>query len=336
MKSLLINGILSMAAFLLCVLPLSAQEVNPADSTGLPGDHFSLQGAIELFKKAESPEDFEKLLNAEDNGVNNLDLNEDGQVDYIRVIDKVDGDVHVLILQVPVSETESQDIAVIEIEKQNEDYAILQIIGDEDIYGEQTIAEPFEETADAKEGRGGPSVQMKPYRIVVNVWLWPSVRFMYGPSYRLWVSPYRWAYYPSYWKPWRPQPWRVHYVRVRPYRRHCHIVTTHRVVRAHKVYTPHRTHSTVVRTKTTTTVNARRKNGTAVGQRSTTTTTVRGKNGRAVTKTSTTTKAAKQGRNGRVTGQKTTTTKAAKQGRKGKAATKKTTTTRTVKKRRGG
>ena len=31
------------------------------DSTGLPGDNFSLQGALEMFKKASSPEEFEKL-----------------------------------------------------------------------------------------------------------------------------------------------------------------------------------------------------------------------------------------------------------------------------------
>ncbi len=321
-------SILSFGIFLLSINMLNAQDVNPADSTGLPGDNFSLQGAIELFKTATSPEDFEKLLNAEDNGVNNLDLNDDGQVDYIRVIDNQESDAHAIILQVPVSETESQDIAVIEIEKQNDEYAILQIIGDEDIYGEQLIAEPYQEEAEGKSGRGGPSVRMQPYRVVVNVWLWPSVRYIYRPGYRVWVSPYRWAVYPNYWRPWRPLPWRAHYVRVRPYHRHCHVVTTHRVVHAHKVYTPRRTHSTVVRTKTTTTVTARRANGTAVGQRTSTTTTVHGKNGRAASKTTTTNKVSRQDRNGRATN------KAAKQGQNGRAG--KTTTTKSVKKRRGG
>ena len=31
------------------------------DSTGMPGDNFSLQGALEMFKQASSPEEFEKL-----------------------------------------------------------------------------------------------------------------------------------------------------------------------------------------------------------------------------------------------------------------------------------
>src|SRR5687768_12228626 len=112
------------------------------DSTGLPGDNFSLEGALEMFKKAGSPADFEKLINTEGNNVNNLDLNEDGDIDYIKVIDNMDRDVHAFVLQVAVSETESQDIAVIELEKTGDETAILQIVGDEDIYGEQTIAEP--------------------------------------------------------------------------------------------------------------------------------------------------------------------------------------------------
>lgn len=125
-------------------------------SRGLPGDHFSLQGALAaLSKKASSPEDFEKLRNASDANVNNLDLDEDGDVDYIRVVDNMDGDVHAIVLQVAVSETESQDIAVIEIEKQDGEKAILQIVGDEDIFGEQVIYEPYVRYC-AIEGKGGP------------------------------------------------------------------------------------------------------------------------------------------------------------------------------------
>ena len=47
------------------------------DSTGLPGDHFSLEGALSLLKKSASLEDFEKKLNQEGGSVNNLDLNKD-------------------------------------------------------------------------------------------------------------------------------------------------------------------------------------------------------------------------------------------------------------------
>jgi hypothetical protein len=304
MKTLKFSPFLSALAFLLFASPLFAQSDMEADSTGLPGDNFSLEAAIELFKKSSSPEDFEKRLNAENNDANNLDLNEDGEIDYIRVVDNAEGDVHALVLQVAVSENESQDVAVIEIEKQGADNAILQIVGDEELYGEQTIAEPFEEEK-VKSGKDkGPAANKAPVRIVVNVWLWSPVRFMYAPAYRVWVSPYRWRVYPTYWRPWRPHPWRVFHVRARPYRAHCHVIRTHRVVRAHAVYAPHRAHSKVVHTRTTTVVAARGKNGAAVGRKTTTTTK---RNGR-VKETKTTTTTAKRGRNGN-TGVKKSTTK---------------------------
>ncbi len=134
MKTIIQSFLLAALAAFVFTNPIVAQNPEPADSTGLPGDHFSLEGALDLFKKAESPEDFEKLLNQEDANVNNLDLNEDGETDYIRVIDNMEDDVHAIVLQVSVSEEESQDVAVIEIEKTGDEEATLQIIGDEVLY----------------------------------------------------------------------------------------------------------------------------------------------------------------------------------------------------------
>ncbi len=74
---------------------LNAQTSSVQDSAGLPGDNFSLQGALDLFQKAGSPEEFEKSLNTENNHVNNLDLNGDGEIDYVRVVGKMEKDAHV-------------------------------------------------------------------------------------------------------------------------------------------------------------------------------------------------------------------------------------------------
>jgi len=292
--------VMSTLAAALLSFPLHAQQEEPADSTGLPGDNFSLEAALELFKKAKSPEEFEKLLNIEDNAVNNLDLNEDGKTDYVRVIDRMEGDVHAIVLQVPVSANESQDIAVIEIEKTGAENAMLQIVGDEDIYGEQVIAEPFDEETQPNEGRNGPSPTLAPIRIVVNVWGWPAVRFMYRPAYVVYVSPWRWGAYPGWYRPFRPHPWRVFHVRARPYRAHYHVVPMHRAVVAHRVYAPHRSHSTVVHTRTVTHINTHGKRGNVHATKTTKTTTVKGKNGRSVTKKETKTKAKGNGKgNGR-------------------------------------
>ena len=167
---------------------LHAQGKSQADSTGLAGDHFSLEAALDLFKASTSPEDFEMKLNSADNPVNNLDLNEDGEVDYIRVIDNKDGDVHAIVLQVPVSEDQSQDIAVIEIEKDGPESAILQIIGDATLYGQERIVEPYDESASDDQDRGGPSVRATYARVVVNVWFWPTSAAWPGSRACRWSS----------------------------------------------------------------------------------------------------------------------------------------------------
>jgi hypothetical protein len=236
--------------FLIFFCPLLTAQQSGIDSTGMPGDQFSLQGALAAFQEAASPEAFEKALNTESNHVNNLDLNGDGDIDYIRVVDQMDGNVHAIILQVPVSENEIQDVAVIEIEKTGDTTAVLQIIGDEELYGEQVIVEPNGEVEPEvleKKGKGpAPTVLHSPAYIVVNVWGWPCVRFVYAPAYRPWVSPWRWRHYPVWWRPWRPLGWHVW----RPYHHHYHrhftVVKTHRVVHAHKIYTPVRRTSVTV------------------------------------------------------------------------------------------
>ena len=237
-----------------CIAATTITAKAQEDSTGLPGDHFSLQGALEMFKQSSSIEEFEKLINTESKNVNNLDLNADGEIDYVKVIDKADKDVHAFILQVAVSETENQDIAVIELEKTGDTTAMLQIIGDEEMYGEQVIVEASDEGDEIDDNNGsgnGPNADTyEASRIVVNVFFWPSVRFVYRPVYTPWVSPWRWRHYPGWWRPWRPLSWQVFHPRVFGYHRHCAVVRTHRVLVAHRVYTPFRTGSVIVRNRT--------------------------------------------------------------------------------------
>ena len=93
------------------VLFLSLLSFAADDQPEKAGDNLDLDAVLNLFEKSESVEDFENQLNSEKNDVNNLDLNEDGFVDYIRVIDYSDGNTHSLTLQVPYSDEEAQDVA---------------------------------------------------------------------------------------------------------------------------------------------------------------------------------------------------------------------------------
>jgi hypothetical protein len=233
----------------LLTVTVKAQDQPDQDSTGLPGDNFSLQGALDLFKQSSSPEAFEKALNSEENKVNNLDLDGDGNIDYIRVVNKKDADVQVFILQAVVSETESQDIAVISLQKTAEDNAVIQIEGDNEIYGESKIAEPAPDADNAfnySPATHGPSAYASPNGIIVNVWFWPCVRFVYAPAYVVWVSPWNWGARPMWWHPWRPMPW--HYYRPVYYRYNTRyvIVNTRRIAPARVLYRPMRTRSVMV------------------------------------------------------------------------------------------
>lgn len=280
---------------------LKAQTNQGSDGPQLPGDNFSLQGALDLFKKAGSPEEFEKLLNSENSQVNNLDLNEDGNTDYVKVVSKRENDVEVFVLQDIISETESQDIAVIELQKTGNDNAVIDIVGDEDMYGQETIVEPDEEGNTFNEGTsslaGGPNLESaNPFStngIIINVWAWPCVRFVYAPSYVVWVSPYTWRAHPVWYRPWRPMAWAVYRPIRYHYRAHYAVVTTRRVVVAQPIYRPMRVTSVTVTTRHQAQITSyRARRGTVIRGNNATvrsrTTTVTGPRGGRVSRTTTT------------------------------------------------
>jgi len=210
------------------------------ERTGYEGDYFSLEGAVELFKESRSINDFERKINSKENWVNNLDLDYDGRTDYVRVEHRRKGSYHAIILQVPISRREVQDVAVIEIEEVGRRDAILQIIGDRDLYGEEVIVEPVSSYADSR-GNQNSRFASNDY---VNVYYWPAVQYILARNYTVYASPYRWNYYPTWWSPWNQYSWNVYYPRLRPYYRHCHIVTVYRVPHVHKFYGNHRSYST--------------------------------------------------------------------------------------------
>ncbi len=239
----------TVAVFLGMAIFLSSTNAQKAaaDSTGFPGDHFSLQGALQMFQKASSPEEFEKLLNTQNKNVNNLDLNKDGKIDYVKVTDKSEKQSHAFILQVPVSQNEIRDIAVLVLEKTGDTTAVVQIIGNKEIYGKEIIIEPKGVVSDnvsvndwssATHGPSNNYPDDNTSTIVVNVWYWPSVTFIYATVYIPWISPWRWGYYPGWWAPWKPAALYVWQPRCVVYNRSFVAVSTYRVSGARYLYAP--------------------------------------------------------------------------------------------------
>jgi hypothetical protein len=237
--------------FSICYLGITAEVTaqtttysSLTDSTGMPGDNFSLQGALELFKTSKSPEDFEKKLNTEDNYVNNLDMNHDGKTDYVKIINKKDGNAQAMILRVDISKTESQDVAVIEIEKQGDKSAMLQIIGDEELYGDTAIIEPIQANEKSSTGAGPTGNDITISNFFVNVWYWPCVTYIYQPTYVVYVSPWYWDYYPYWWSSWYVRPWYIHHHHCYDYYYYGYApVYVYRNHVAHNMYYGHRSYS---------------------------------------------------------------------------------------------
>jgi hypothetical protein len=69
----------------LLYVPVFPQTGNDTTSLGLPGDNLDLYAVLDLFQKSKTIEEFEKTLNTEKTGINNLDLNLDKKVDFIKV-----------------------------------------------------------------------------------------------------------------------------------------------------------------------------------------------------------------------------------------------------------
>lgn len=183
----------------------------------LPGDNLNLYAVLKLFQESETLEGFERKLNEEDSEINNLDLDGDNQTDYIRVEDNVEGNLHTISLKVAVSEREDQDVAVFYVEKKDDGEIWIQLVGDEDLYGKDYIIEPNSQSGTVAEtpnpGYSG-NRQVEPAAIQQNVAYvssWPVIQFIFVPRYVIWRSPWRWHYYPSYWRPWRPRYWHYYY-----------------------------------------------------------------------------------------------------------------------------
>ena len=233
---------LLLAAFMAPVL-LSANH--PSNYNGLPGDDFSLEGALDLFKRSNTLEEFERQLNSDEYNVNNLDLNNNGRIDYLRVVDHAEGDVHAIVIQ-----------AVIEVKRNRYGEAVVQIVGDENLYGTAKIVEPY--PYDDVVGTDYYDNYYNHYSptIYVNAWAWPSVRFIFAPRYVVWVSPYYYNYYPVWYRTWNPYPYHVWHPRTVVYNRYYCVAPNYRIPDAHHYYGPRRVSAPTVHQRTETYVEA--------------------------------------------------------------------------------
>ena len=94
-----------------------------------------LRAVGEVLKEAKTAEEFEVALNSSQSGVNNLDLNGDGKVDYIHVTEFGDDEIKGFSLTTEVVKGDVQEVATIKIQKSGDDQAQVEYHGNPSIYG---------------------------------------------------------------------------------------------------------------------------------------------------------------------------------------------------------
>ena len=144
-----------------------------------PCFYLDLNAVAAAFAESRTVKEFEQLLNSSRYMINNLDLNRDGWIDYLRVIETHRGYYHTFLIQACLAPGVFQDVATLIAERQA-NALYVEVIGDRYLYGYNYIVRPV-------------FVKRPP--------LWD----VFGrANYAIWTSPYHYGYFPSYYT--KPKP----------------------------------------------------------------------------------------------------------------------------------
>ena len=216
MKRVFLLAVVSLGVyFSACTSKLSLVSSARADETVTVtatssdiSENLDLKTVATLFGQSKDLEEFEKNLNDPKSALSNLDLNGDGDVDYLRVIETADDRRHLVVIQAILAKDIYQDVASIYVEKDEAEQVTIQVVGDEYIYGTNYIIEP-----------------VYIYRPVIYDWFW-------GPSWVCWHSPYYWDYWPGWWHPYHCIAHHLYWDHCYAYHHH-HPICTYRTAHHH-------------------------------------------------------------------------------------------------------
>jgi len=170
---------------LICLLFANAfaQDKTTVSATSSEiSDNLDLRAVASIFGDSKDLADFEYRLNNPKAAISNLDLNDDFQVDYLRVIESIEGNIHLIIIQAVLGQDQFQDVATVELEKDNNNRTHIQVVGDVYMYGDNYIYEPV-------------------YNFVPIIY-----NYIWISNYRPYYSPWYWGYYPRHFYVWKPYP----------------------------------------------------------------------------------------------------------------------------------
>ncbi|WGK70123.1 hypothetical protein P0082_04485 [Candidatus Haliotispira prima] len=135
--------------------------------------NLDLEAVGTLLGQAGDAEELEILLNRQD-GINNLDINEDGVVDFISVTEFGTGNERGFSLSTEIAEGEEQELATIHVQQDEAGEQTVQVQGNQNLYGPNHYYQ-------SRVGVGN---------VLLFAWLFSP----HTPYY----SPFAWGYYPPY------------------------------------------------------------------------------------------------------------------------------------------
>jgi hypothetical protein len=175
---------------LITTLSMAQEKITVEAQNSDISNNLDLKAVSTAFGESSNLEEFEKKLNDYESQISNLDLNNDGQVDYLRVVEKNEDGVHVVEIQAVLNKDVYQDVASIIVEKDQNNNPTVQVVGDPYLYGDNYIIEPT-------------------YAYTPSIF-----SFFWGVNYYSWNSPYYWGYYPNYYRHHRPYDLDIYYSNV--------------------------------------------------------------------------------------------------------------------------
>ncbi len=176
-------------------------------------DALDIEAVADLFAETESLEAFELALNDTDKGINNLDLDDDGYVDYLVVNEEVNDNTHLVVIQALLGENEIQDVAVIEIEQTGENEYNMYVQGDETLYGPDFYYIPA----------------------TTHIYTWPIVIRLYRPAYKPYRTVYYYGHYHPTWHARKPVPAKAYHMKTAKIKRHVFVRHNAKVIHTNKI-----------------------------------------------------------------------------------------------------
>lgn len=182
--------VMMMWGFFSCLTPsVSSTNVTSTDTnTTIVADAeakngLDLQALSGLVQEVANAEELERRLNEPD-GINNLDLNEDDKVDYISVTEYGNRDAWGFSLWTQPAENETQELATIEITRE-EEQARIDVRGNSNVYG--------------------PGYHYSSMNTLTNILI---MSYLMDSMWRPYRSSWYYGYYPSYYRSYKPRSYR--------------------------------------------------------------------------------------------------------------------------------